>query len=232
MNTGITLWGVHILPIYVQIAQLIATTFLGAGLVGFIYQRYNEFRGRALDRFSISRSSVRTLDDGRKMLVIRNIGRVERLELAVRGRKLRARMVKGAKQSTPDQAFVMLERNDHQDEMIEAVRDAISWVGENGEIVDMCGVPTTEQTIVFAVTASDVSVESVRSFKVHFVEESALSHFVGDDTVWCFENGRRHDGRVATLRTMAMAHRAGDGRIIIDGMATRITGIYKLKVRV
>jgi hypothetical protein len=231
MDNTISLYYVTLHPIHLQVAQVFVTVLLGVGILGYAYRRYNEWRGRAYDRFSISRTSVSPTKEGVHLVEIRNIGPVVRLEDAVRGRAVRTSMIAAANRTTYEQPFVAHHSDADAEAMLEAVRDAISWMSADGELAAASGLATISSKLAFTVTATDAGLDHVRSFKVHIVEKASLDIFGSKNSTFVFENGKDHSKRIATMRAIAHAHTRGHCERVIDGRNCLIVGTFVLKVR-
>jgi hypothetical protein len=231
MENTITLFNITLWPIHLQFIQVVVTAIIGIGLLRFLVQRYNEWRGRAYDRFSISRTSIIEKPDGTSQLEVRNIGPVVRLEDAVRGRTVRNKMIAVAKRTTGEQPFVVHYDDADAEEMFEAVRDAISWISADGELAAASGISTISTRLVFAITAVDAGLDNVSSFKVHLIEEKARPLFAEQQRTFSFENGKDHTRRIGTIRAIAIARLHNKDERVVDGRSCRILSTFILKVR-
>ena len=222
--------GWEIQQIHLQFVQTLATVAGAGGLIAWLTVYWNEFWGKAMDRFVITKTLVASEEGPRIFLKFRGTDRPERITDAIRGRSNRNRMIRAARTCTLQQPFVVLGTDADQCLMHESVRNALTRLNRDGEAAELAGVKTISATIPFAVIATDEDDDPVHMFRTLVMSRDELRRYLGD-TIFIAPNGKTDHPRIRSLRIMAKAYFEDHGFAVINGRRVKIVDAFELKVR-
>lgn len=220
----------------VEVGKVLVPVAIGLGAAyRWVKPRYDAFINRQFDHWLVSMTMVSEPDaDGVRTLMLRNLGSPEIFEHAVRGNTVRQRMLAAARRCSWElgNRFVICDSPEHQEEAIEATRNALTKYWQDGVRAKAARLPTQDTVFTFSVTGADAQVNGVKKFRVVVMSESDLvvvsSHPAAK---WQFEVDH-HKLRLDTVRRMAVAHLTQSGCVHRGGAAFRIVGTLEGSERV
>ncbi len=239
MNT-ITIFGLVIQQIHLQLATFLLALFGGGGLTVYLWlkRKWDERGNRQLDHHLATITEVSDEVDaaGFRTMRISNLGRPERLENVIRGRHERAWMIAAARNCDWERRFIKDENPAHQERILHVVRNALTDHFKDGEVARLAGLPTKEIDLYFSPTGADAHVGGVRMFRDMVVTPENLAKVKrhGPDK-WKFEvdkaTGEEQDHRVRVTTLLQMAEALeNDCCRPLNGHRVRIVGWMRARV--